>query len=799
MIYEKVKRVLIVCAILCNGILLTAATREANSPISLRVEYNYEILTVDKVSPLFSWEIPPSLKTQLAYQIEVYDVSGVPQRMIWQTTWVASNRTSTKYKGEKLKDYARYKWRVRIKDEGSNISDWSSFMRFGAGFVNKDFMPHSTFIAHHDENARTPIFQKSIDLDKSVLYASAYFACIGWANLKINGKDLLHYRLSPPASNYKIRSLYSGIDITEYLKKGANTVSFQLAEGYGAFSISDSSRYYNRRMAEGFQKPAINATVFIKLADGSEKIIGTDSTWRVGEGNQRYANIYGGEDIDLRQKYSELNERAVHADYRGKISPANIPPVVRKGAVSPAKFIKIAPTTIIYDFGENVVGWWKLKVKGSLGDTVSIRGTEKLLGTDFVGEIDSQSQLDLTERQAGGYYFRDKFTKFILSGTEKEMLEPNFFYHGYRYVQVDLSDENIQISEVEGIQAYHNYPIKGHFECSNPQLNQLYKNATSTLLGTVNQFPLSNPHSEMYPWTGDVSLFFTALDRMAKMESFWIKWLRDIKDSQKEDGSIPETVPNFRKISYGAEPAWAQDYVNLVLGLFYRTGDYSILENHFGSIKRLLDYYQSTYKEGSLPAYWGDHKQPTDGETVMKERGKTKELLDYISQAYYYKLLQDFVEICEILNRHKIKGKYIERAHEIKSEFNKHYWDVSKHNYTVRGLPPKNFDNTQTIHAIALQTGIVPDALIQSVYDLLIENIEAHHNKITTGIHGIRALFDVLISFGNKKRMHAIVMDAEYPGWMYQISQGATSLWQGFSGDVVCPPIIRTFYRPVIE
>jgi alpha-L-rhamnosidase len=364
---------------------------------------------------------------------------------------------------------------------------------------------------------------------------------------------------------------------------------------------------------------------------------------------------------------------------------------------------------------------------------------------------------------------------------------------------VDLSDENIQISEVEGIQAYHNYPIKGHFECSNPQLNQLYKNATSTLLGTVNQFPLSNPHSEMYPWTGDVSLFFTALDRMAKMESFWIKWLRDIKDSQKEDGSIPETVPNFRKISYGAEPAWAQDYVNLVLGLFYRTGDYSILENHFGSIKRLLDYYQSTYKEGSLPAYWGDHKQPTDGETVMKERGKTKELLDYISQAYYYKLLQDFVEICEILNRHKIKGKYIERAHEIKSEFNKHYWDVSKHNYTVRGLPPKNFDNTQTIHAIALQTGIVPDALIQSVYDLLIENIEAHHNKITTGIHGIRALFDVLISFGNKKRMHAIVMDAEYPGWMYQISQGATSLWQGFSGDVVCPPIIRTFYRPVIE
>ena len=105
---------------------------------------------------------------------------------------------------------------------------------------------------------------------------------------------------------------------------------------------------------------------------------------------------------------------------------------------------------------------------------------------------------------------------------------------------------------------------------------QIYENALRTMHGSINGMILSNPHSEIYPWTGDPYGCCRALDAHHQLLPFWRKVLQDYADAQvvaNNCGGLPETAPNFRNINNIGEPAWSIDYPHMLWGCWQRYGD----------------------------------------------------------------------------------------------------------------------------------------------------------------------------------------------------------------------------------
>jgi len=87
--------------------------------------------------------------------------------------------------------------------------------------------------------------------------------------------------------------------------------------------------------------------------------------------------------------------------YDNLVAPLG-PPVVMHERIHPIKFIKTPKGETVIDFGQNMVGWIRLKLKGKAGDTVTLNHAEVL---DKAGNFYTENLRNAKEEN-----------KFILSG-----------------------------------------------------------------------------------------------------------------------------------------------------------------------------------------------------------------------------------------------------------------------------------------------------------------------------------------------------------------------------------------------
>src|SRR5207244_10217434 len=83
---------------------------------------------------------------------------------------------------------------------------------------------------------------------------------------------------------------------------------------------------------------------------------------------------------------------------------------------------KLAPGVVVFDMGQNLVGWCRLTVKGTKGTEVHLRHAET------INKDGSLYVANLRNAQAADVY--------TLKGEGTEVYEPHFTYHGFRYVEV---------------------------------------------------------------------------------------------------------------------------------------------------------------------------------------------------------------------------------------------------------------------------------------------------------------------------------------------------------------------------
>jgi len=92
---------------------------------------------------------------------------------------------------------------------------------------------------------------------------------------------------------------------------------------------------------------------------------------------------------------------------------------------------------------------------------------------------------------------------------------------------------------------------------------------------------------------------------------------------------------------------------------------------------------------------------------------------------------------------------------------------------------------TQTACLLALRFGLVEGAVAQAVVRRLAEDITARDHHLSTGFVGLPYLLPVLSDHGRDDLAWRLLLHDSFPGWLYSVVNGATTIWERWNGYIV--------------
>ncbi len=414
-----------------------------------------------------------------------------------------------------------------------------------------------------------------------------------------------------------------------------------------------------------------------------------------------------------------------------------------------------SPSNGVYviDMGQNFAGWAKLKVKGERGTKIQLRFAETLKpdGNVYTENLRLAKATDT----------------YILKGGGVEEWQPCFTYHGYRYIEVTGFPGVPTIETLTGIVAYSDAPNIGEFTCSNELLNTIQQNILWGQASNMYSVPTDCPQrDERLGWMGDAQAFAPTASYNMEMIGFFNKWMRDITDSQDEDGAVHDVNPVI-VVKGPAAPGWG-DAVYVVPWVMYKFyGDLRILEENYDAIVAWVDYMKSKSK-GNL------YEKKGYGDWVAPVKSPSEP----IGSAYYYYGAKMVSTIAGILGKVEDERKYKLLSQKIATAYNKKHFDSDNNTYS---------GNTQTANLIPLNFGIVPDGRKKAVAANIAEDVKSRDNHLSTGFLGVSLLLPTLSDYGYNDLAFKVATKKTYPSWGYTVEKGATTIWELWNGDTEGP------------
>jgi alpha-L-rhamnosidase len=439
--------------------------------------------------------------------------------------------------------------------------------------------------------------------------------------------------------------------------------------------------------------------------------------------------------------------------------------VKRQEELSPVEIHKI-PDFVnprwIFDLGQNMVGWVRLRVRGEKGRTITIRYAEALNRDGTLYTINLR-----TARNTDHY---------TLKGGEEEIWEPRFTFHGFRYVEVLGFPDTPTEETVTGIVIHSEMPSTGTFECSDPLINQLQHNIVWGQKGNFVDVPTDCPQrDERLGWTGDAQVFIRTAAFNRNIAGFFTRWARDLEDAQTPDGAYPAVAPNPAVWSIGdGGPAWADAGLICPWTIYQCYGDKRLLEERYPSMQRFIEFLSQTSRDGirCYADYKGWHGfgdwLAIDGSNG-REGGTAKELIGTAFFAYSTQLMSN---IARILDKEQDARRYGALSNEVRAAFNKRFVHEDG---TIEG-------GTQTSYVLALQFDLLPQEFRPRAAAELVQNIQERNHHLSTGFVGTPYINWVLSQMGHLDTAYALLKQTTWPSWLYSVTQGATTIWERWDG-----------------
>src|SRR5258706_2768693 len=532
-------------AIACISQLVAASVRAQTLRVEgLKTEYQQNPIGIDVRAPRLSWRIDTDRRgtMQTAYQIRVATDSGSLARApLWDSGKVPSGSSIFRpYGGTATRSGTRYYWRVRAWDKEGRISPWST-----PGFWETGLLDHGDWTAQwitpdlSEDTSRanpSPMLRREFTLAPRVASARLYVTSLGLNLVDVNGQRVSDHLFRPGWTSYDKRLQYDTYDVTSLLRSGANAIAVTLGDGWyrGHLGFEGKRNNYGTRLG-------VLAQLVVRYSDGHTQVIGTDGQWKSSTGPILMSDIYDGETYDARLEkpgwssaaYDDRAWRGVrtlNSVAAALIAPVG-PPVRRMEELKPVRIIRTPAGETVFDLGQNMVGWVRLKVSGPAGTTVRLRHAEVL---DKAGNLYTANLRDAAQAM-----------RYILSGNGVEVFEPHFSFQGFRYVAIDGFPGTPTLDAITGIVIYSDMAPTGTFETSNTLVNRLQQNIVGGQRRNFLHIPTDCPQrDERLGWTGDAQVFSRTPAFTMARSAIFVKWLADVPADQHANGAVPWVIPD---------------------------------------------------------------------------------------------------------------------------------------------------------------------------------------------------------------------------------------------------------------
>ena len=747
-------------------------SNEKSSIVNLKCEHLVNPIGIDTDLPRFSWQIDGQKQGifQTSFQIFLGTDSlevEAGKGNVWNSGKIKSGAQIAVYSKKSLKPFTKYFWIVKVWGKLDTPINSSKVASFETGMMESKNWQGDWISDTRDINLKpAPWFRKEFTASKTIQSARAYIAVGGLYELYINGKKVGNHRLDPMYTRFDRRTLYVTHDVTNLVSEGKNAVGILLGNGW--YNHQSTAVWYFHE-APWRARPKFCIDIQITYSDSTKEIVSSGIDWKTALSNVVFNSIYTAEHQDARLNQPGWNtpgfddsgwKNAIPVSApSNNIVAQNLHPIRNVEEIQAQNMVKFSDKNYLFDFGRNISGVSKLKIKGDAGTEIRLIHAERL-------KKDGKSDLSNIDVHYRPTDDKDPFATdiYILSGNDDEFM-PHFNYKGFQYVEV-LSSKPVELTG-ESLTAYFMHsdvPVAGKIHSSNPTLNKIWEATNNSYLSNLFGYPTDCPQREKNGWTGDGQIAIeTGLYNFDGI-TVYEKWLADHRDEQQPNGVLPAIIPSSGwGYTWANGPDWTSTIAIIPWNIYLFYGDSHLLELCYDNIKKYVDHIDAESPDGLTN--WGL------GDWVPVKSVTPKE---FTSSVYYYTDVTILAKAAQILDHKKDFKKYSALAEKIKDAINAKYLNPETGIYGS-GL--------QTELSVPLFWGIVPDDLKGKVAQNLADRVIKDGKHIDVGLLGTKAILNALSENGFAELAYEVALQETYPSWGWWIKNGATTLYENWNID----------------
>ena len=616
------------------------------------------------------------------------------------------------------------------------------------------------------EGDPAPYFRRTFVVEPGLRSATLRVTALGIVETFVNGRRVGEDVLAPGWTSYRHRIGVTEYDVADDIREGQNVLGAVVAEGWAAGRIG-----FEHKRHHYSDRPTLYLELTLRYDDRTE-VIGTDETFRVGDGAVRAASIYDGETYDARQEplgwhtpdFDDSSWRsATVQDVDLAVLTADGPPPIRRTQELPVAAVTTSPSgRTVVDFGQVITGWVRIRVTGAAGQTVTLRHAE-LLTSDGEPEYETLRTAKATD-------------SYTLAGGQPETWEPAFTFHGFRYVEVEGWPGDLDPTDLTAIVVHSDMERTGWLETSDALLSRLHENVVWSMRGNFVGVPTDCPQrDERLGWTGDLHAFAPTAAFLYDVRAMLGSWLQDVAAEQREKGYVPWYVPDVSGTPSAATALWSDVIVGLPWTLYWEYGDVHILRQNWPAMTAFVDQVESVldptglWGSGFQFGDWLDPDAPGDDASG----GKTDRHL--VATACLVRTARQMADSARALGLADEASRYAALAERVARAFRDEYVAPSG----------RLVSDSATAYSLAICFDLLDPAQRDRAGARLAQLVGKSGYTVSTGFVGTPLVAHALSQTGHVDTAYLLLTEQECPSFLYPVTQGATTIWERW--DAVRP------------
>jgi len=746
--------------------------------VELKTEYMTNPLGVHSLHPRFSWQLAGTGKYQTAYRIRVVSADGGKG---WDSGKVdGADCSGIRFEGKELSSREQLRWQVQLWDENDEEGPWSKEASFEMGLLGRDDWSAWWIGAGIDQKADdslvkkekkkkvrpgADVFSREFRVMNMPQRARLYLAVCGVCEVRLNGRPLGNERLLGGCRDSLKRPDYMVWDVLPKLITGTNRLEIVLGGGW----------YTKNRYGK---EPMVLAQLDMTDRLGDRVSLCTDRSFRWSrDGATEQNDIYGGETAFC-GRLPSLSGKARIIDR--PVDPICIlhPHICARRQLTPTLITTPSGASVL-DFGENVSAVIAFRGRGEAGQKLHLCFSEYLEDSgEFPKFRPGHPKQQLTLHLSG---FEDSYCQRLSFACFRYALAENLG---------DVSPEAFTAIVLSSDIEY-----KNTFTCSDERLNTLFDNAKRSMESAFLDAPFASPATDRCCSAADALAFFESSVSIGYAAPFWRKWLMDLEDAQLESGAYPLYAPGaarrFPRLRDG-NPALCGAGVLLTWRLWKHSDDRELLIQMYPSMRRYAYFLMRKSFRIPLFAYlrknpWEQYTMDTiPGRCELLEpeeespEGALRDLFPHTEEAtaWFAAVMAAMSDMAHELGNGPDRRLFGEYADGAKKAYNWLY--ARKHRFRPRKIAKQ---------LLPLGLGLLDKSADAAALRLLLKGLKKRNFHAAAGICTTAMLLPELTSRGHTEEAYRVLLNEEDPGWLSQIKNGATSVWENWYGrDVQARP-----------